>query len=70
MNQLISLTKQVYVSLQQYCFQLCAAAAIFTVVQVWDIWNNRDVLAPHWEHSLQVQHPDVRLLISAVAASS
>ncbi|DBA89655.1 TPA: hypothetical protein ACH3X2_004547 [Trebouxia sp. C0005] len=27
--------------------------------EVWDIWNNRDVLAPHWEHSLQVQHPDI-----------
>ena len=30
-------------------------------VQVWDMGSNRDVLVPHWEHSLQVQHPDVRL---------
>ena len=48
---------------------LCCCSNL-SALQVWDIWNNRDVLAPHWEHSLQVQHPDVRLLISAVAASS
>ena len=31
------------------------------MMQVWDIWTNRNMLAPHWEpHSLEVQHPDVR----------
>ncbi|KAL3159165.1 hypothetical protein ABBQ32_011153 [Trebouxia sp. C0010 RCD-2024] len=27
--------------------------------EVQDIWAHRNLVAPHWEHSLEVQHPDI-----------